>query len=304
MPVNRRSIAFILGLVVSTTSLPIVVASDTPSTELSLDREMTLQIDGGSQIEFVPIPKGEFVTGNPAPSWTLIVAIVLIGSALIVVALKTRRPLLKSHYSLKGCLIAVLALSCFVWGGLLAYSAVEANDGLSLPPKLHRIEKPFLMSKYEITQEQYTAVTGLNSSKYVGLMNPVEHVSFSDAVTFCALLGQKLGKSIRLPTEVEWEYACKGSRDEVAPHDIESYSWGDCDGPHPVGMKKPNGFGLHDMLGNVAEWCIEEPTNTDQRFRMTRGGSFAHPSKYRTATARWRFDEKTAAYGFRIVLVP
>ncbi len=142
----------------------------------------------------------------------------------------------------------------------------EANRNSDEGPQ-HRVKisREFYMGICEVTQAQYKAVIGSNPSNFKGDNLPVEGVSWNDAVDFCKKLSQKEGKTYRLPTEAEWEYACRaGSTTRFYFGDSDSmlgdYGWyvenfgGQT---HPVGQKKPNAFGLYDMQGNVDEWCSD-----------------------------------------------
>jgi formylglycine-generating enzyme required for sulfatase activity len=111
---------------------------------------------------------------------------------------------------------------------------------------------PFLIGKYEVTQAQWKSVMGSNPSHFKGDDLPVESISWDDIQRF----EEKTGLS--LPTEAEWEYACRGGTTTPwagKPEDTGWYGKNVGGVPHRVGMKEPNGFGLYDMHGNVNEWC-------------------------------------------------
>jgi formylglycine-generating enzyme required for sulfatase activity len=168
----------------------------------------------------------------------------------------------------------------------------------------HQVTVPsFFMGKYPVTQAQYQAIMGNNPSRFKGSQRPVESVSWRDAVKFCEKLSQRTGKTYRLPSEAEWEYACRARTTtpfyfgETITTDLANY-----DGNYPyasaprgdyrgqttdVGSFPPNAFGLYDMHGNVWEWCFDDwansynnaPTNgsavtSSSKFNLLRGGSW------------------------------
>ena len=132
----------------------------------------------------------------------------------------------------------------------------------------HRVTlKSFYMQTTEVTQRQWREVMGSNPSNFMGDNLPVEQVSWNDCQEFIRKLNQRdPGKGYRLPTEAEWEYACRagtttryysGSSDS----DLGGVGWYEGNSgskTHPVGQKQPNGWGLYDMHGNVWEWCEDK----------------------------------------------
>src|SRR5262249_54778077 len=160
---------------------------------------------------------------------------------------------------------------------------------------------------YEVTQGEYEDVVKKNPSSFnqVGGMDtgrfPVEHVSWFEAVDFCNKLSglegeRRWGRSYRLPTEAEWEYACRGGTTQKTPfhfgHSLlaqqANFKETNLGRPTPVGSYPANGFGLHDMHGNVREWCLDwydkdayktghnqDPRGPERGFgRVLRGGSY------------------------------
>ena len=131
------------------------------------------------------------------------------------------------------------------------------------------ITKGFWMSRYEVTRAQWESVTSNNPSQFKGPGRPVDSVMWVDCHEYLDSLNRTTGESFRLPTEAEWEYACRvGTTTEFYFGDsisrLKDYAWykDNSNGEtHPVGLKKPNGWGLHDMYGNVSEWCQDYADN-------------------------------------------
>ena len=187
------------------------------------------------------------------------------------------------------------------------------------------------MGVHEITQAQYEQVMGINPSEFKGADNPVETVNWDDAVEFCRRLSElpaekKAGNLYRLPTEAEWEYACRaGTTTKYSFGDDESdfgeYGWyRENSGitTHPVGSKLPNAWGLYDMHGNVYEWCqdrhgdypsgsVTDPTGPAVgSYRVYRGGSWNFTAvRCRSAFRTWIIPSSRYLYrGFRVCLSP
>lgn len=141
------------------------------------------------------------------------------------------------------------------------------------------ITEPFYLGKYEVTQAQYQTLVGHNPSRFKGLDRPVEYVSWDDAQRFCRKLSELHGVVYRLPTEAEWEYACRaGSAARYCFGEdkarLGEYAWFDRNSggqTHAVGQKRPNAWGLYDVHGNVREWCRRLGRGCSSAFR---GGSW------------------------------
>jgi formylglycine-generating enzyme required for sulfatase activity len=202
------------------------------------------------------------------------------------------------------------------------------GDGKSEEKPVHEVcVGDFLMGKYEVTQDQWRWVMGKNPSEYkeCGGGCPVENISWKDSQEFISRLNKRTGKSLRLPTEAEWEYAARsgGKREKWGGTSIESelgeYAWYDNNSgnsTHPVGQKKPNGLGLYDMSGNVWEWCADwydedyyQRSSKDNpsgprsgSFRVLRGGCWYQPPYGVRASRRYRPSPSTqyGDIGFRL----
>ena len=158
----------------------------------------------------------------------------------------------------------------------------------------HRVTltRAFRIAATEVTERQWLAVMPQSRGPQSGEGRPVTSVSWTEAQEFCLELSKKEGKTYRLPTEAEWEYACRsgGAPPSAAGADLSAVAWfaDDSEGAtHPVGLKGPNAWGLHDMLGNAAEWTadvygpyprreqVEDPTGpASGSTRVVRGGSW------------------------------
>jgi DNA polymerase len=188
------------------------------------------------------------------------------------------------------------------------------------------LTRPFHLSVFQVTQEQYERVMGWNPSRFKSASKPVEQVSWLDAIEFCrklsALTEEKAaGREYRLPTEAEWEYACRaGSTTKFSFGDDESqlgkHAWFEKNSgeqTHPVGEKRPNAWGLYDMHGNVWEWCADwyggypeeavvDPIGaSDGPHRVIRGGSWC-TSSTESAGRDGLYPSGRDDVGFRVAL--
>jgi formylglycine-generating enzyme required for sulfatase activity len=196
------------------------------------------------------------------------------------------------------------------------------------PQRKVTLTRGFWMGESEVTQAQYRAVMGSNSSHSKGDDLPVEMVSWHDAMEFCRKLSQKEGKTYTLPTEAQWEYAARAGTDTAYcfgddPSQLGEYAWhrGNTGSrTHPVKMKKPNDFGLYDVHGNVWEWCLDwyqdsynglehvDPLGPRSgQARVARGGAWhAYAGPYRSAVREGYHPGARNCYldvGFRVVLL-
>jgi len=242
--------------------------------------------------------------------------------------------------------MVLLPAGTFLMGSNAASGAPYFGDSTSQPEHQVTISYCFWMGETEVTQAKYLSLMGTNPSFFTGANNPVEQVSWLDAQAYCAALTAQQavlgnvpqGYQYRLPTEAEWEYACRaGTTTEfnVGAHlfcnDAEiifsnhSNSW--CNSPSvpastvPVGSYAPNAWGLYDMHGNVSEWCLDnwdlysagavtDPFVTGgpySAYRVIRGGGYSDFSdNCRSAkrTAALPPDLAGEWLGFRVVLAP
>ncbi|MCY2925591.1 MAG: formylglycine-generating enzyme family protein, partial [Planctomycetota bacterium] len=174
-----------------------------------------------------------------------------------------------------------------------------------------RISRAFYIGATEVTQAQWRAVMGANPSFLWGPPRPAEHVSWHEAAAFCQALSKKTGRSFALPTEAQWEYACRAGGGGAFcygddPGGLGQYAW--CqenatpEKSRPVGARRPNAWGLFDMHGNVREWCSDwyapypagesvDPTGpaTGQK-KVNRGGSWGYVAALCRCAAREEAD--------------
>lgn len=227
--------------------------------------------------------------------------------------------------------MVAIATGSFIMGS----PAGEQGRQSSESPQ-HSVTVPgFFMGKYEVTQAQYQAIMGNNPARFKSQTRPVEQVSWNDAVGFCQKLSKITGRNYRLPSEAEWEYACRAGT--ITPfyfgetitaelvNFFGTYTYASVPGSQyrqqttPVGSFPPNAFGLYDMHGNVWELCQDNwhdsyqgaPNNgsawvdngNDNQFRLLRGGSWLdYPDRCRSAYRNSIIPVNRFNYiGFRVV---
>jgi formylglycine-generating enzyme required for sulfatase activity len=206
--------------------------------------------------------------------------------------------------------------------------------------------KPFFIGKFLVTQAQWRAVAGLPKvkidlnpypSNFKGAKRPVEQVSWYEVVEFCARLSQQTGQEYRLPSEAEWEYACRAGTKtpfhfgQTITTDLANYDGNEVYASGPKGIYRQqttevgsfpaNAFGLYDMHGNVWEWCQDTyhknyngaPKDgsawidqSDRNSRMVRGGSWKLPPRICRSADRRRYHpgSRLDEVGFRVAVSP
>jgi uncharacterized protein (TIGR02996 family) len=217
---------------------------------------------------------------------------------------------------------ASLELALIPPGRFLMGSPEDEPGRMSDEGPRHRVKiaEGFWLGVYPVTQTQWRAVMGDNPSRFPGGQRPVEQVSRADALAFCVALGRRTGGKYRLPTEAEWEYACRAGT-------TTAYHFGpwaspqllSCDGQHgeettPVGLFPPNAWGLYDMHGNVWEWCgdrkrwyggadVIDPCETESGVPVARGGAWVSEPGLCRSASRWGDPGRRHGFlGFRLAM--
>jgi formylglycine-generating enzyme required for sulfatase activity len=196
-----------------------------------------------------------------------------------------------------------------------------------------QVSRRIYLSVFPVTQGEYQAIMGKNPSKHPkgGEFQPVENVSWTDAELFCTRLSHRAEESghhrtYRLPTEAEWEYACRAGSTNLfsfgadpALGDTHAWTGENSDAmTHPVGLKLPNAWGLYDMHGNVWEWCLDwfepypampltDPVGpASSKYKLFKGGGWNQDLEYARAVNRFMMSPSNGIHfvGFRVALGP
>ncbi len=210
--------------------------------------------------------------------------------------------------------------------GSPAGEAKTPKESLSETPHKVTISQPFYMGKYELTQAVYEKVTGTNPSLAKGGLLPVHNLAWQDAQAFCTKFSQLTGRLAQLPTEAQWEYACRAgtttayhSGGQIA--DLGKVGWYGANSggkPHPCGELAPNAWGLYDMHGNIREYVRDlyaegpmadatdpaGPKEGDPKNHVVRGGAYTAnaAAALNCRSAVRRPTEAPGATGFRILV--
>ena len=215
-------------------------------------------------------------------------------------------------------------------GGVFTMGCMSGRDGTGFGDEYpaHRVQlSAFYISRYQLMQDEWETIMGENPSKFKGNRLPVTNVSWHDCQNFILRLNQYSGKTFRLPTEAEWEYAARGGRlgrntlyagsdrlDDVGWYEANAHR-----APREVGLLMPNELGLYDMTGNVHEWCAdtfyrystnvsgyeEDPIHHDGSLRrMTRGGSWLNGAGFMRIAQRStdNADMRSSTIGLRLAM--
>ena len=294
------------------------------------------------------------VAANIVPASYIPGTAVLSGSPSLVAANSTRFRITRNTINLPiinsaGSLTSIMEM-VQIYGGTFTMGSIDPQDLYASPERQVTLSS-FNIGKYPVTQAQYLEVTGTNPSYYTGNLNrPVDQVTWFDAIEFCNKLSEMEGLTpvytindrtpatgypitnatviedwnatgYRLPTEAEWEYACRAGTTTPWSHDESlhnDYMWINTNSgwsTHPVGQKLENPWGLYDMLGNVYEWCwdwFETYPNIDETnptgaltgtVRVQRGASWSYSAQYARSACRNTNppSDRNGNNGFRVV---
>lgn len=331
---------------------------------VNLPATKTIELGKLRTMELVLVPAGKFLMGTPEPEHVddhHFHKEILLGQSLLAASAGALAVMLaamgilavKQRQRPKFSLAKWMAMTLLAGVGVLSYAHWRHSEELWYAAQdayrvelgrfiaasdnekpAHRVTltTPFYMGRYVVTQQQYVAViagSGTNPSEFRDDNQcPVEGVTWDDAQKFCQLLSGRAKVTVRLPTEAEWEFACRAGTttaysfgaDDFGLRRVAWYNENSDRGTHPVGLKAPNAFGLYDMHGNVMQWCqdcwdgdgytADFPDATDPRgpedgpFRVSRGGSWGNGWWNCRSAYRGGFgsDSRYNFQGFRVVV--
>jgi len=287
----------------------------TLSTEKPVDIELLFSTDNGHTYQACRALNGNWqsqTSGNKNMTWECAEDGIFVADVILKIGIKKQAEIE---------MVFVKGSSNFKMG-----CVVEQGDACNPDetPYFYVNLSDFSIGKYEVTQAQWMEIMNDNPSVFKGDNLPVENVSWEDVQEFIRKLNVKTGKNYRLPTEAEWEYAAEGGilrkgYKYSGSNQVDAVAWysGNSDGKtHPVGSKQPNELGIHDMSGNVWEWCSDwygSYSNTGKTNpagpstgtgRVSRGGGWYLNEEHCRSTRRNSDlpQNKYGNLGFRLVL--
>ncbi|MFQ3650764.1 MAG: formylglycine-generating enzyme family protein [Gemmataceae bacterium] len=220
--------------------------------------------------------------------------------------------------------LSLISPGVFLMGSLSEEPDRYENEG---PRHRVRMTRPYYLGIYPVTQAQWQSIMGTTQFRFRGANRPAEGINAYDAEIFCQRLSERFGRRIRLPTEAEWEYACRGGTQTAfytgdGERAMRLAGW--CSRTTPgsarftrrVGTLLPNPWGLYDMHGNVREWCADDQRDytteeqTDPHgpesnmHRIVRGGSWYYTAEDARSASRYQrpMDYRLEYYGFRVAM--
>jgi formylglycine-generating enzyme required for sulfatase activity len=300
--------------------------------KVNLPPTRTLDLGDGVKMELVLIPAGKFMMGTPKPEKPIVgqtmaglsaIVAFLIAVAVLLKACKTNR---RPQFSLAMMLAISFILSIGVWGAVRWQKALHVNDFNEFPPHEVTLTKPFYMGKIAVTQRQYRELMYLVPEPWRFRDQPMAGVSWDDVHNFCKSMNVQVNAAARLPTEAEWEYACRAGTTTSyytgeSIEDVKQACWcanNSGGAVHPGGLKIANHFGLFDMHGNVWHWCegwygsysrdaAIDPQGPQQgNLKVLRGGCCSSDIEFCRSATRESYDPEfhSDIVGFRIVVDP
>ncbi len=313
---------------------PPVGASDAPAQMSTLQTPQPAYTQSASPVSAA---SGTIGRGGGKPKWLLVAAAVVLVLLVVIIVVKMSGTTADNgahsyteNINGMGLEMELIPSGTFQMGS----PDPEVGRGDDEWPQHLVSVQSFYMGKYEVTQAQYRAVMGTNPAYFKGCDQcPVEQVTWNDANEFCRKLSQMTRKEYRLPSEAEWEYACRARTEGPYAGSLAAMAWfyenaGDArlsgeqdykkleannNRTHPVGQKQKNDFGLYDMYGNVSEWCQDwyhanyngAPTDGsawlsggEQKGRVYRGGSWgSHGGDLRSANRYYDDGKKDLVIG-------